>query len=77
MNAQMQLSSSERRVCSSLCGVVLIHAGYYKGKQISIVAVGMGSPMMEVLVREASYITQGPLAIVRLGKEFCMPLRST
>lgn len=34
---------------------------------MSIVAIGMGAPMMDVLVREASYITEGPLAIVRLG----------
>lgn len=42
-------------------------AGYYRRKPVSIVAVGMGAPMMDVLVREASYITEGPLAIVRLG----------
>ncbi|KAL8448249.1 hypothetical protein Emag_004017 [Eimeria magna] len=44
-----------------------LHSGFYKRKPVSIVAVGMGAPMMDVLVREASYITEGPLAIVRLG----------
>ncbi|KAL8449031.1 hypothetical protein Emed_003383 [Eimeria media] len=44
-----------------------LHSGYYRRKPVSIVAVGMGAPMMDVLVREASYITEGPLAIVRLG----------
>lgn len=44
-----------------------LHSGYYRRKPVSIVAVGMGAPMMDVLVREASYITDGPLAIVRLG----------
>lgn len=44
-----------------------LHSGYYRRKPVSIVAVGTGAPMMDVLVREASYITDGPLAIVRLG----------
>ncbi|KAL8427595.1 hypothetical protein Efla_005770 [Eimeria flavescens] len=44
-----------------------LHTGYYRRKPVSIVAVGMGAPMMDVLVREASYITDGPLAIIRLG----------
>lgn len=46
------------------CGGAL---GFYKKKPVSIVSIGMGAPMMDVLVREASYITDGPLAIVRLG----------
>ncbi|XP_026191948.1 uncharacterized protein LOC34618426 [Cyclospora cayetanensis] len=44
-----------------------LHSGFYRRKPVSIVAFGMGAPMMDVLVREASYITSGPLAIVRLG----------
>ncbi|CDJ67161.1 uridine phosphorylase, putative [Eimeria necatrix] len=44
-----------------------LHSGFYKKKPVSIVSIGMGAPMMDVLVREASYITDGPLAIVRLG----------
>ncbi|OEH79809.1 phosphorylase family related protein [Cyclospora cayetanensis] len=43
-----------------------LHSGFYRRKPVSIVAFGMGAPMMDVLVREASYITSGPLAIVRL-----------
>lgn len=44
-----------------------VHSGYYKRKPVSIVSFGMGAPMVDILVREASYITEGPLAIVRLG----------
>ncbi|CDI82629.1 uridine phosphorylase, putative [Eimeria praecox] len=44
-----------------------LHSGFYKNKPVSIVSIGMGAPMMDVLVREASYLTDGPLAIVRLG----------
>ncbi|KAL8435792.1 hypothetical protein ACSSS7_002169 [Eimeria intestinalis] len=54
-------------VCGTRTGVLYSYAGYYRRKPVSIVAVGMGAPMMDVLVREASYITEGPLAIVRLG----------
>nr|CEL69253.1 TPA: Uridine phosphorylase, related [Neospora caninum Liverpool] len=43
------------------------HLGYYKGTKVSIIATGMGAPMIELLMREVSYITDGPLAVVRLG----------
>ncbi|PHJ17704.1 phosphorylase family protein, partial [Cystoisospora suis] len=43
-----------------------IHSGSYKGVKVSIVAIGMGAPMVELLMREVSYITDGPLAVVRL-----------
>ncbi|PFH35782.1 phosphorylase family protein [Besnoitia besnoiti] len=44
-----------------------VHSGYYKGAKVSIIAIGMGAPMVELLMREVSYITDGPLAVVRLG----------
>ncbi|KFG58043.1 phosphorylase family protein [Toxoplasma gondii RUB] len=44
-----------------------VHSGYYKGTKVSIIATGMGAPMIELLMREVSYITDGPLAVVRLG----------
>lgn len=54
--------------------------GFYKNKPVSIVSIGMGAPMMDVLVREASYLTDGPLAIVRLGitiKLTCLKVATT
>jgi hypothetical protein len=39
--------------------------GTYRDEPVSIVAIGMGYPMMDMFVREARAITQGPLIIVR------------
>lgn len=41
--------------------------GYYQGKLVSIVAIGMGPSMMDFFVRETRAVTKGPLAIVRFG----------
>lgn len=43
------------------------HTGVYKKTRVSIVAIGMGSPMMDFFVREASYICPEPMAIIRIG----------
>ncbi|CAG8545748.1 4313_t:CDS:2 [Acaulospora morrowiae] len=41
--------------------------GKYKGVLVSIIAIGMGLPMMDFFVREVRAITDGPLIIIRFG----------
>lgn len=42
-------------------------SGKYKGVGVSIIAIGMGAPMMDFMVREVSHVQPSPLAIIRLG----------
>ncbi|KAH0481143.1 MAG: hypothetical protein KVP17_004972 [Porospora cf. gigantea B] len=44
-----------------------IHTGTYAGVPVSVIAIGMGAPMMDFMMREVSFVTEGPLAVVRLG----------
>lgn len=44
-----------------------IFSGYFQGVGISIIAIGMGAPMMDFMVREATFVQPGPMAIIRLG----------
>ncbi|GAM28316.1 hypothetical protein SAMD00019534_114920 [Acytostelium subglobosum LB1] len=44
-----------------------IHTGTYKGVRVSIVSIGMGTPMMDFLVREGRFVAVGPMAIIRYG----------
>ena len=37
------------------------------GVPLSIIAIGMGTPMMDFLVREVRAIVTGPMAVVRFG----------
>lgn len=41
--------------------------GKYRGKAVSIVAIGMGMPMMDFFVREARAVVSGPMFIIRFG----------
>lgn len=43
------------------------YTGMYKGVRVSVVAIGMGAPMMDFFVREASFVCPGPMAIIRVG----------
>ena len=43
------------------------YTGTKKGKPVTIMAIGMGFPMMDFAVREIRAITDGPLSIIRLG----------
>ncbi|EAL66789.1 uridine phosphorylase [Dictyostelium discoideum AX4] len=45
----------------------VIHTGKYKGVRVSIVSIGMGTPMMDFLVREGRFVVDGPMAIIRYG----------
>ncbi|KAM9959078.1 hypothetical protein ACTFIR_000129 [Dictyostelium discoideum] len=45
----------------------VIHTGKYKGIRVSIVSIGMGTPMMDFLVREGRFVVEGPMAIIRYG----------
>jgi uridine phosphorylase len=45
-----------------------IFTGTFKGVPISIVATGMGSPMMDFVVRECKKVVDGPMAIMRQVK---------
>lgn len=51
-----------------LVSVLPLLLGTYKGKKVSIVCIGIGTAMMDFLVREAAFVLDGGnLAIVRLG----------
>lgn len=41
--------------------------GEFEGTRVSIVAIGMGTPMMDFFVREARTITDGPMVVTRYG----------
>ncbi|KAM0751293.1 purine and uridine phosphorylase [Meredithblackwellia eburnea MCA 4105] len=41
--------------------------GRYKGVPVTLVAIGMGYPMMDFLVRECRAVVEGDLAIIRFG----------
>ncbi len=43
------------------------YTGTKEGKPVTVMAIGMGSPMMDFAVREIRAITEGPLSIIRLG----------
>jgi uridine phosphorylase len=43
------------------------YTGTKKGKPVTIMAIGMGLPMMDFAVREIRAITDGALSIIRLG----------
>lgn len=43
------------------------YTGHFKGIPVSIVAIGMGTPVMDMFLREARFITSGPLTVVRFG----------
>eukprot|EP00922_Rhytidocystis_sp_ex-Travisia-forbesii_P029917 GHVS01043876.1.p1 GENE.GHVS01043876.1~~GHVS01043876.1.p1 ORF type:complete len:307 (+),score=43.85 GHVS01043876.1:97-1017(+) len=44
-----------------------IISGNYKGVGITIVAIGMGAPMADFLLRELSFVNPAPMAVVRIG----------
>ncbi|KAJ3410875.1 hypothetical protein HDV05_003130 [Chytridiales sp. JEL 0842] len=41
--------------------------GAYKGVPVSIIAIGMGTPMMDFFVREVRAVVDGPIKIIRFG----------
>eukprot|EP01032_Pedospumella_encystans_P011311 gene11311-13157_t len=41
--------------------------GYFKGVNVSIVAIGMGPSMMDFFVRETRAVVEGPMAMIRFG----------
>ena len=43
------------------------YTGRFNSTLVSIVATGMGTAMMDFLVRESRAVVKGPMAIVRLG----------
>lgn len=43
------------------------YTGTKEGVPVTIMAIGMGIPMMDFAIREIRAITEGPLAIIRLG----------
>lgn len=42
-------------------------SGTYRGVFVSIVAIGMGCGMMDMMVREARHVLPGRMVVVRLG----------
>ena len=59
-------SDSEVKEIKSYRGFVTF-TGSYKGVQISIIATGMGTPMMDFVVRESTHFVKGKIAMIRLG----------
>eukprot|EP01071_Lankesteria_metandrocarpae_P003509 Lankesteria_metandrocarpae@DN3010_c0_g1_i1.p1 len=51
------------------------YTGTYKGKLLTVIAIGYGAPMMDFLMREATLCCDGALAVVYLG--ICGVLRSS
>lgn len=45
-------------------------SGLYRNVPVSIIAIGMGFPMMDFLVRESRAILNGSMAIIRLVIDF-------
>jgi len=43
------------------------YTGAYKGVRVSVMATGMGGPMMDFAVRESRAIVEGPMVMIRLG----------
>ncbi len=43
------------------------YTGSLKGIEVSIVAIGMGTPVMDMFLREVRFITTGPLTVIRFG----------
>ena len=65
-----------RRIASALDGVdfhkvssrgFVTYTGRFEGVAVSVVAIGMGLPMMDFFVRETRQIVDGPMLIVRYG----------
>ncbi|KAF8819006.1 phosphorylase family protein [Cardiosporidium cionae] len=67
-NTLAELLDNDKPILSKLSSRLFrIHSGCYKGVPVTIVGIGMGTPMMDFFVREASYLIEGPMAIIRLG----------
>jgi len=60
-----QFDEAEKIMCSDRG--FHIYNGKINGVGISIIAIGMGSPMMDFMIREASFVDEGPMACIRLG----------
>ena len=43
------------------------YTGTFEGVEMSVIAIGMGPPMMDFMVREVRNVVQGPMAVVRFG----------
>eukprot|EP01057_Protomagalhaensia_wolfi_P004733 Protomagalhaensia_wolfi_Nauph_80__4732@NODE_490_length_2439_cov_3583_643333_g369_i0_p2_GENE_NODE_490_length_2439_cov_3583_643333_g369_i0NODE_490_length_2439_cov_3583_643333_g369_i0_p2_ORF_typecomplete_len287_score75_46PNP_UDP_1/PF01048_20/1_3e21_NODE_490_length_2439_cov_3583_643333_g369_i085945 len=59
------LDKVEKKIVSSR--LMYTYSGLYKGVGVSIVAIGMGAPMMDFLIREASFVLDEPIAVIRVG----------
>jgi len=46
----------------------LTYTGLFQGVPISVIASGMGGPMVDFTMREAKFCISGPMAVVRFGK---------
>lgn len=45
----------------------VVYSGCRRGVPVSVIATGMGVPMIDFVVRETAAITKGPMAFVRYG----------
>eukprot|EP01055_Gregarina_sp_Pseudo9_P005441 Gregarina_sp_Pseudo_9__5440@NODE_680_length_2382_cov_274_202305_g643_i0_p2_GENE_NODE_680_length_2382_cov_274_202305_g643_i0NODE_680_length_2382_cov_274_202305_g643_i0_p2_ORF_typecomplete_len294_score78_95PNP_UDP_1/PF01048_20/1_3e21_NODE_680_length_2382_cov_274_202305_g643_i013452226 len=59
------LDAVEKKIVSSR--LMYTYSGKYKGVGVSIIAIGMGAPMMDFMLREATYVMDEPIAVIRVG----------
>eukprot|EP01054_Gregarina_sp_Poly1_P003928 Gregarina_sp_Poly_1__3927@NODE_2179_length_2542_cov_672_335354_g1404_i0_p1_GENE_NODE_2179_length_2542_cov_672_335354_g1404_i0NODE_2179_length_2542_cov_672_335354_g1404_i0_p1_ORF_typecomplete_len329_score40_88PNP_UDP_1/PF01048_20/2e19_NODE_2179_length_2542_cov_672_335354_g1404_i03831369 len=55
----------EKKIVSSR--LMYTYSGKYKGVGVSIIAIGMGAPMLDFMIREATYVMEEPIAVIRVG----------
>jgi uridine phosphorylase len=58
------LDAGSARIVRSSRGFVT-HTGTFNGVAVSIIATGMGYPMMDFVVRETRAVVNGPMAMLR------------
>jgi uridine phosphorylase len=49
-----------------------IYTGLFQGVPITVLASGIGTPMVDFAVREAKFVVDGPMAICRFGSACAM-----
>eukprot|EP00744_Colponema_vietnamica_P006165 GILI01008968.1.p1 GENE.GILI01008968.1~~GILI01008968.1.p1 ORF type:complete len:290 (+),score=52.61 GILI01008968.1:68-937(+) len=48
------------------------HTGTFDGVPVSIIATGMGLPMIDLMLRETRAVCEGPMAVIRFGTCGCV-----
>jgi len=61
------LDQDKKIFCRATTRGFTTYTGFYKGIPMSIMAIGMGTPMVDFVYRECRHVTKGPLAFLRIG----------